>query len=77
MNTVGLVRHGENRANQTGEFSHRIVDYPLTPLGWRQARCTATYRAHFPSRRGLDDSLCLAYERELVRANQRAGRPCS
>ena len=33
MNTVWLKRHGANRANWTGEFSRRIVDYPLTSLG--------------------------------------------
>lgn len=37
-----LVRHGENPANLTREFSHRVVDYSLTPRGVRQARETAT-----------------------------------
>lgn len=40
--TLYLVRHGENPANLTREFSHRIVDYSLTPRGLRQARETAT-----------------------------------
>ena len=64
MNTVWLVRHGENRANLTGEFSHRIVDYPLTPLGWRQARCTAAYIAPFP--------ITAVYASPLQRAQQTA-----
>lgn len=64
MNTVLLVRHGENRANLTGEFSHRIVDYPLTSLGRRQARCTAAYLASFP--------IAAVYASPLQRAQQTA-----
>ena len=47
-NTVFLVRHGENRANLTRQFSHRKIDYPLTPRGRLQARQTAAYLARFP-----------------------------
>ena len=36
-----LVRHGENIANLTKEFSHRLVDHPLTERGVLQARQTA------------------------------------
>ena len=43
MTQLFLVRHGENRANLTKEFSHRLVDYPLTPKGALQAQGTATY----------------------------------
>ena len=43
--TLYLVRHGENPANLTREFSHRVVDYSLTPRGLRQARETATHFA--------------------------------
>ncbi len=43
MTRLFLVRHGENRANLTKEFSHRLVDYPLTPKGVLQARGTAAY----------------------------------
>ncbi|HEY0070523.1 MAG TPA: histidine phosphatase family protein [Chloroflexia bacterium] len=43
MNTLYLVRHGENRANITKEFSHKKVDYPLTEKGVLQARQTAEY----------------------------------
>jgi broad specificity phosphatase PhoE len=35
--TVCYVRHGENRANLTGELSCRKVDYPLTDRGVAQA----------------------------------------
>lgn len=43
MNTVYLVRHGENTANLTREFSHRRVDYSLTPKGVLQAQQTGDY----------------------------------
>ncbi len=42
-NTIYLVRHGENRANLTHEFSYKTVDYPLTPKGVLQAEQTAEY----------------------------------
>ena len=48
VTTLYLVRHGENPANLTREFSCRVVDYSLTPRGQRQARQTA---AHFAERR--------------------------
>ncbi len=41
MNYLYLVRHGENWANITKEFSHRRVDYSLTPKGVLQAQQTA------------------------------------
>lgn len=41
MNRLYLVRHGENPANLTKEFSHRRVDYALTPKGVLQAKQTA------------------------------------
>src|SRR5579859_2237058 len=43
MNTIYLVRHGENPANITHEFSHKLVDYSLTPKGILQAQQTAEY----------------------------------
>ncbi len=43
MNTIYLVRHAENTANLTKEFSHRLVDYSLTPKGVIQAQQTAVY----------------------------------
>lgn len=41
MNRIYLVRHGENTANLTKQFSHRLVDYSLTPKGVLQAQQTA------------------------------------
>jgi broad specificity phosphatase PhoE len=38
-----LLRHAENRANITKEFSSRKVDYPLTAKGVLQAQQTAQY----------------------------------
>lgn len=45
MQRIYLVRHGENPANLTKEFSHRKVDYPLTARGVLQARQTADFFA--------------------------------
>jgi probable phosphoglycerate mutase len=45
VNRVYLVRHGENPANLTHEFSHRKVDYPLTEKGRLQAAQTAGFLA--------------------------------
>ena len=45
MNRLYLVRHGENLANLTKEFSCRSVDYPLTPKGVLQAQQTAEHLA--------------------------------
>lgn len=42
-NTLYLVRHGENLANITREFSYRRVDYSLTPKGVLQAEQTADF----------------------------------
>jgi broad specificity phosphatase PhoE len=42
-NTLYLVRHGENLANLTKEFSYKLVDYSLTPKGALQAQQTAEY----------------------------------
>jgi broad specificity phosphatase PhoE len=43
MTRIYLVRHGENLANITKEFSYRKVDYPLTEKGRLQAEQTADY----------------------------------
>jgi len=43
MSRLYLMRHGENRANITNEFSCRLVDYPLTPKGRLQAEQAAEY----------------------------------
>src|SRR3954469_7606094 len=63
-NTVYFVRHGQNPANVTREFSYKIVDYPLTDLGVRQAEQTAAYFA----RRHVD----AIYSSPLKRALQTA-----
>jgi 2,3-bisphosphoglycerate-dependent phosphoglycerate mutase len=43
MNRIFLVRHGENYANITMEFSYRKVDYSLTRKGVQQAQQTAEF----------------------------------
>ena len=48
MTRLYLVRHGENTANLTKEFSHRLVDYALTPKGRLQAAQTAEVLARRP-----------------------------
>jgi broad specificity phosphatase PhoE len=48
MNKIYLVRHGENQANPTKEFSCRKVDYPLTGKGRLQAGQTAAYFRGLP-----------------------------
>lgn len=45
MNTIYLVRHGENTANITHEFSYKLIDYSLTTKGILQAQQTAEYFA--------------------------------
>ena len=48
MPTIYLVRHGENPANLTRQFSCRLVDYSLTPRGVQQAEQTALYFQSLP-----------------------------
>lgn len=64
MTKLYLVRHGENLANITKEFSYRAVDYPLTPKGAVQAEQTAEYFAD----KGVD----AIYTSPLLRARQTA-----
>lgn len=64
MNRVYWVRHGENRANLTREFSYKKVDYPLTPRGVLQAEQAAAYFAGKPIR--------AVYSSPLLRARQTA-----
>lgn len=59
-----LVRHGENRANITKEFSHRKVDYDLTERGRLQSLQTAEYFRSIPVDR--------IYASPLKRARQTA-----
>src|SRR5258708_22699148 len=42
-NTLYLVRHGENLANITKEFSYKHVDYSRSPKGVLQAEQTAEF----------------------------------
>jgi broad specificity phosphatase PhoE len=64
MTKLYLVRHGENLANITKEFSYRAVDYPLTPKGVLQAEQTAEYF--------LDKGIDAIYASPLLRARQTA-----
>ena len=48
MNRIYFVRHGENLANLTHQFSCRRVDYSLTPKGVLQAEQTAAFFAALP-----------------------------
>jgi broad specificity phosphatase PhoE len=48
MNRMYLIRHGENLANLTKEFSYKKVDYPLTEKGVLQAHQTAEYLSTKP-----------------------------
>lgn len=62
MNTVHFVRHGENPANLTREFSCRIVDYSLTERGIAQAERTAATFADAPVAAVYASPLKRAYE---------------
>jgi broad specificity phosphatase PhoE len=59
-----LLRHAENRANITKEFSSRKVDYPLTSKGVLQAKQTAQYF--------LEKEIDAVYASPLKRASQTA-----
>lgn len=64
-NTLYLVRHGENQANLTKEFSYKLVDYSLTtPKGEEQARQTAEFFKNI--------SLDVIYSSPLKRARETA-----
>jgi broad specificity phosphatase PhoE len=43
MNRLYFVRHGENPANLTKQFSHRKIDFPLNEKGRLQAVQTAAF----------------------------------
>ncbi len=64
MNRLYLVRHGENPANITKEFSSRYVDYSLTPKGILQAQQTAEYF--------VDKRIDAVYASPLKRARETA-----
>ena len=67
-NTLYLVRHGENLANITREFSYRKVDYCLTDRGVRQAEQTARYFRSLHAEQPID----AIYSSPLRRAVQTA-----
>jgi broad specificity phosphatase PhoE len=71
-NTLFLVRHGENKANITREFSHRKVDYPLTERGVRQAEQTAAHFANLAARPGGGRRVDAIFSSPLKRALQTA-----
>ena len=64
VTTIYYVRHGENPANITREFSHRLVDYSLTERGVAQARETAAYFS--------DKPIAAVYSSPLKRARETA-----
>lgn len=64
MNTIYLVRHAENTANLTKEFSHKLVDYSLTAKGIIQAQQTAEYFQ--------DKNIAEIYSSPLKRARETA-----
>jgi broad specificity phosphatase PhoE len=65
-NILYLVRHGENPANLTREFSHRLVDYSLTPRGVEQGRETAEHFAHLPINAVYSSPLKRAFETAAI-----------
>jgi broad specificity phosphatase PhoE len=64
MHTIYWVRHGENKANITKEFSYKHVDYSLTAKGIQQAQQTA--------RSFLDKNIQAIYTSPLKRAVETA-----
>jgi broad specificity phosphatase PhoE len=64
LTRIFLIRHGENQANLTGEFSYQLVDYPLTAKGVLQARQTAAWLQ--------DRNVARVYTSPLERARQTA-----
>jgi len=76
VNRLFLVRHGENRANLTREFSHRLVDYPLTPKGRLQAAQTAAFLRQYPVSQVFTSPLKRARETAQVIA-EATGAPLS
>lgn len=60
---VLMIRHGESQGNAEGFFAGQ-TDIPLTPLGHRQAACTAEYLK--------DRAIDRIYSSDLIRAMQTA-----
>ena len=72
-NRFVLVRHGENQANLTKEFSHRLVDYPLTAKGRLQAEQTAAYLKRYPVTQVFASPLKRAQETAAIIAAEMGG----
>ncbi len=75
MNRLLLVRHGENQANLTKEFSYRLIDYPLTPKGRVQAEQTAAYLRDLPVTQIFSSPLRRAHETAEMIATVTTGEP--
>lgn len=65
MNTFFFIRHGENWANITQEFSYQRVDYSLTTRGRHQAQRTADYLLD----KGIDEIYCSPLKRAAETAS--------
>ncbi|HQP07779.1 MAG TPA: histidine phosphatase family protein [Anaerolineaceae bacterium] len=59
MNTVYIIRHGENHANLIKQLSSKLVDYPLTEKGILQAQQTGEALAG----RGIEALFCSPLKR--------------
>ena len=66
MPRIYFVRHGENRANVERLMSWRVIDYPLTELGQRQAEAVAGWFRGRP--------IEAVYASPLLRARETADR---
>ncbi len=66
MTEIFFVRHGENTANITKEFSHKHVDYSLTSKGIEQARQTATFFEPYPLTAIYSSPLKRAFETATI-----------
>jgi len=73
MSTMFLVRHGENTANITKEFSYKLIDYDLTERGLEQACQTAEYFRNYkidhifssPLKRAIQTSEIIGYSNKI------------
>ncbi|MBN1136090.1 MAG: histidine phosphatase family protein [Anaerolineae bacterium] len=72
MNHLFLVRHGENLANLTKEFSSRWVDYSLTAKGVLQAEQTAVHFLEAAEAGRADYNIHTVYSSPLKRAKETA-----
>jgi 2,3-bisphosphoglycerate-dependent phosphoglycerate mutase len=63
-----LIRHGQSTNNALEDFSQRVVDPLLTPLGEKQAQHLADYALAHPHQFGINE----IYASSMVRALQTA-----